>query len=144
MSLIDEIETLHAKLKQAEECFYIAFHNSAIGMAITDKSFKFLEVNRRLSHILNIPKDELVTKDYLYLTHPDDRQWDLLLGEEVKTGNLATYELHKRFVRLDGVSVWCIISVSVLPNDTLLHHIQETEVVMSALENNLKKQKEGA
>jgi PAS domain S-box-containing protein len=90
-----------------------AFHTATIGVAITDANGWFLEVNEAYCAITGYSPDELRERDFLSITHPDDRSRHLetsgTFGDE--SGTLV-YE--KRYVRKDQRVVWVRNNVSVM------------------------------
>ena len=60
------------------ELFESAFKFSGIGFALTSANGKCMKANRALSTILGYSEEELLTLDFMQVTHPDDLPADLL------------------------------------------------------------------
>ncbi|MCE9602313.1 MAG: PAS domain S-box protein [Gemmatimonadetes bacterium] len=83
-----------------------------IGMAVTSVSSKrWLHVNQTLCELLGYPRDELVTKTWAELTHPEDLPADVAAFERVLRGEANGYKMDKRFIRKDGAVVHATIDV---------------------------------
>jgi diguanylate cyclase (GGDEF)-like protein/PAS domain S-box-containing protein len=77
-----------------------------IGMAITSPITKcWLRCNDRLCEILGYPREELVEKTWMELTHPDDIEKSIVEFERVMRGESEGYALDKRFIRKDKTIV---------------------------------------
>lgn len=88
-------------LKESEQRFRSSFKSSAVGMAIVDEEGKFLEVNPAVSDILYYEEDELLKKNYLDITHPDDikKSYDRF-GQCLE--DFQPYNIEKRYLAKDG------------------------------------------
>jgi two-component system cell cycle sensor histidine kinase/response regulator CckA len=99
-------------LRLSEERFKSAVVNSPIGLAIVSLDGRFIEVNDALCRIVGYTPEELVTKTFQDITHPDDLEDSLLRGALLARGDVPAYQLEKRYVRKDGSSVWIQANVS--------------------------------
>ncbi|MCL4313019.1 MAG: PAS domain S-box protein [Actinobacteria bacterium] len=113
---IDERVRLSAEVEELLERFRLTFDNAPIGMMITEPTGNFIEVNQAFANIVGIPKDELVGKSFLSLTHPDDRESSSKAVAGLISGRLNNYSMRKRYVHADGHTIWADLSVSVVRN----------------------------
>src|SRR5262249_22600 len=88
-----------------------SFENAAIGIAHVAPDGRWLRVNAALRRILGYPADELVTKSFQDITHPDDLAADLAQVELMREGKIDSYDLDKRYLRKDGTIVWGRLTV---------------------------------
>jgi PAS domain S-box-containing protein len=89
-----------------------------IGMAITSPTTKrWLHVNQTLCALLGYPREELVTRTWAELTHPDDLAADLHLFEEMLSGRRDGYVMDKRFMRRDGAAVHTTLDVKAIRSE---------------------------
>ena len=92
-------------LVDSEAGFHALFELSGIGMVQADPpSFRFTRVNQRFCEIAGYAAEELMTKTYIGLTHPQDRQRDMnglarVLHLQAKTDS---WSIDKRCLRKDG------------------------------------------
>jgi diguanylate cyclase (GGDEF)-like protein/PAS domain S-box-containing protein len=90
------------RLEESEERFRFAMHYSSIGMALLDPNGRWLGVNPALCKILGYDESELLTRDALSITHPDDRFADGPQIRQVLLRQIEAYRATKRFIRKDG------------------------------------------
>lgn len=100
--------------RQSEMRFRSYFELGLIGMAITSVDKGWLEVNDQLCRILGYPCDELVTKTWAELTHPDDLAEDVKQFNCVLNNEIESYTLDKRFITKDGRTISATISAKCL------------------------------
>lgn len=83
-----------------------------IGMAMTSPASKYwLRFNDRLCEILGYTREELATKTWTEITHPDDLNIDVAEFERVMRGETEGYAMDKRYLRPDGTVVHATIDV---------------------------------
>jgi PAS domain S-box-containing protein len=93
-------------LAESEARFRATFENAAVGIAHADPDGKWLRVNEALCRIVGYPVDELVTKTFQDMTHPDDLVAEVAQVELMREGKIDSYDIDKRYLRKDGVIVW--------------------------------------
>ena len=110
---ISEHKRAQAALQESEEKFRSIFENAPLPMGLADiQTRRILRVNAALQQWLGYSYDELYAMTYLELTHPDDVDSSLRLNQEMKMGQLAHFQLQKRYIRKSGDVVWARISTS--------------------------------
>lgn len=102
---------------KSEKLFEQAFHYSAIGLALVDLNGRCLVVNEALCEMLGYESTELTSKSYIDVTHPDDLEMDQKAREFVLEEN-TFYQLEKRYVRKNGTTIWGLVSLSLVRDDT--------------------------
>ena len=102
------------KLEESEERFRFAMHYSSIGMALVDPNGRWLAVNPALCKILGYEESELLSRDALSITHPEDRFADGPQIRQVLLRQVEAYRTTKRFIRKDGAVVWTEIAGSLV------------------------------
>ena len=98
----------HANLQR----FHAYFDQSIIGLAITTLDKGWIEVNAAMCATLGYPRDELLGLSWTELTHPDDLDADLTQFHRMLDGEIASYEMDKRFIHRDGHVVYSRLAVS--------------------------------
>lgn len=100
------VERYGAAIKDNSERFRSAFDHSAIGMALVSPEGRWLQVNRALCALLGYSEPELMAKDYLTITHPDDLATALTNIRQLLKGKIPSYQTEKRYVHKQGHEVW--------------------------------------
>jgi len=102
--------------QQKSERRWRAIHeNSAVGIAVVDLQWRFVNANPAFCRMLGYTQEELLGYSVLELTHPDDRNITDQRLHHLLDGRLQTYHHQKRFLHKDGHSLWTRSSVSVIP-----------------------------
>jgi PAS domain S-box-containing protein len=103
-------------LRDSERRFRTLFESASVGIAQVGVDRRFLEVNQALCDMLGYTRDELLTKTFDDVTHPEDVRSNLTLFSRGMAGELAQYEMEKRYLHRDGSVVWAHLSTSILRN----------------------------
>ncbi|HEU0175270.1 MAG TPA: PAS domain S-box protein [Blastocatellia bacterium] len=106
----------HKKIQAArggEAWFRAIFENAAIGIARVAPDGRWLDVNQRLCDIVGYTREELMTKTFSDITHPDDLESDWNQARRLLAGEIENYSMEKRYYRKDGSIVWVSLTVSV-------------------------------
>jgi PAS domain S-box-containing protein len=104
--LIAERVGVERALAESEARFRASFENAAVGIAHVTNDGRYLHVNEALCRFLGYPADELVTKSFQDVTHPEDIASDLQCIEQMREGKIDHYDIEKRYLRKDGAIVW--------------------------------------
>jgi PAS domain S-box-containing protein len=98
----------------SEARFRATFENGAVGVARVGPDGRWLEVNQRLCDIVGYTREEMLTKTFADITHPDDLPQDLKEARRVWAGEIETYLREKRYHRKNGSVAWVKLTVSVV------------------------------
>ncbi len=104
-------------LRESEERFRGVFEQSSSGIMLSDFEGRILEVNPSFSRVLGYSGQELVGRNIVDLTHPEDRKIEQAKAMELKEGRLEAFRLEKRFLGRDGRIIWAEIGMSGLHDD---------------------------
>ena len=106
-------------LLNSEAGFRAMFELPGIGMAQADTpAFRFTRVNQKFCEIAGYSAEELLTKTYIGLTHPQDRQRDMKGLTRVLRAKTDSWSIEKRCVRKDGSVIWVGVNGAALRDDT--------------------------
>ncbi|RJX33388.1 MAG: PAS domain S-box protein [Desulfurivibrio sp.] len=114
---IDKRNMAEKALRESEKRFRATFEQAAVGIALVSPRGGWLRVNRKLCAIVGYPEDKLRQLTFQDITHPDDLDTDLDFYRQVLAGEISTYSLEKRYIRLDGSPVWINLTVSLVRDD---------------------------
>jgi PAS domain S-box-containing protein len=113
--LLSEVEKA---LRLSDAGFSAMFELSGIGMIQADApGFRFTRVNQKFCEIAGYAAEELLSKTYIGLTHPDDRQRDMTDLARILRGQANSWSIEKRCVRKDGSLIWAGVHGAVLRDD---------------------------
>jgi PAS domain S-box-containing protein len=96
----------------SEAYFQATFENAPVGIAHVTADGRWVRVNRALSRILGYSADELTTMSFRDLTHPDDLAAANARFDQLRDGSNDRYEVEKRYLRMDGTTVWAKLTLS--------------------------------
>jgi diguanylate cyclase (GGDEF)-like protein/PAS domain S-box-containing protein len=116
-------------LRQAESRFRSAFEEAPIGMSMIALDGRFLSVNRALCEITGYSRDELETRSFRCITHPDDTSADDEALRAMLAGEIAHQQTEKRYIHEDGRVVPVLLS-STLVRDAVgepLHVLNQVQ-----------------
>ena len=111
---IDARKCAEQALRENETRFRNTFDNAAVGIAHVGLDGHWLRVNGRLCEITGYGYEELMTRTFQDITHPDDLAADLTYVRQVLAGKIPTYSMEKRYLRKDGGIVWINLTVSLV------------------------------
>lgn len=105
-----ERRKMEEALRESEERFRKAFETAAIGKVIVSTDGRFLQVNPAFCKIVGYTEEELLTKTFKEITHPEDLETDLEQAQKLLRKETISYHLEKRYIRKDGQIVWILLS----------------------------------
>jgi PAS domain S-box-containing protein len=94
------------------EAFRIVFQNAGVGLGLAAPDARFLAVNDALCQMLDYSRDELLTKTFLEITHPEDLPKDRELAARYVAGEIQIFSVEKRYLRRGGAPIWVRVTVS--------------------------------
>ncbi len=114
-------------LARTQRAFEANFKNGAIGMAIIGPDGSWKQVNEKLCSMLGYNEEELNSKTFQDLTHPEDLEKDLALLADLSTGKISHYQMEKRYFRKDGSILKALLAAAVVRNSdgSVEHYISQ-------------------
>ena len=101
-------------LREREEQFRMTFDYGPSGMAMAGLDGRLLRVNKAFCSIVGYSTDELLSKTFGEITHPDDLALNVAMNEKLIRGEITHHEIEKRYIRKDGSAVSTILGVALL------------------------------
>ena len=102
------------ELQQSRARLKAIFDNAAVGISLTDRVGRYVQVNQRWSEMIGYPIEALYQLGPLDLTYPADREVNAEKMQQLIDGALDAYEIEKRYVRRDGSVFWGVLSVTAI------------------------------
>ncbi|HEY8201372.1 MAG TPA: diguanylate cyclase, partial [Actinomycetota bacterium] len=117
--IFDNTERRATELKLMEDLTRLrrTFETSPFGMAVVDRSGRFVDVNPALCGLLQTPASRLMATTFQAVTHTEDLQTELAYVRQMLDGAIHSYHMEKRFIRQGGHSAWVKLSCSSLGVD---------------------------
>jgi PAS domain S-box-containing protein len=109
-----ERQQAEAAVRASEELFRRAFDDAPIGISLVSPEGQFLRVNRYYCDLLEFSPGELLQMNFSEITHPEDLGADLDGFEQMRRGDLQTWQMEKRYITKSGTVVPVILNASLV------------------------------
>lgn len=105
-------------LQDSEAGFRALFELPGVGMFQADSpAFRFTRANRKFCELMGYSAEELLTKTYIGLTHPQDFKRDMSGLTQVLCGDADSWSIAKHCIRKDGSAVSVEVHAAVLRDE---------------------------
>jgi PAS domain S-box-containing protein len=101
-------------LRQSEEQFRNAFETSIHGMALVSLGGNFLRVNQAFCDMIGYPMERLLKLNLRKITNRDDYIMEMKKMKKLMKGDISYYQVEKRLIHKDDLTVWVIESNSLI------------------------------
>ena len=109
---IDEQKRVLAELQTSEARFRAMFENSGIGIALVGMDRHPIMVNDALVGMSGFSRDELLGKNGVDLSYPDDREIGMTELQKLVNGSGDMYQVERRYIHKNGHPYWVRQTVS--------------------------------
>jgi len=100
-------------LRASEERFKRLFKEAPMGIALVDSVTGLAyEVNSKYASIAGRTVEDILSINWMSITHPDDLQADLNNMAMLNSGEIPGFQMEKRYIRPDGSIVWIRMTVA--------------------------------
>ncbi len=104
---LTERQQTQARLEASENRYRALHDRSPVGICwVETQTGRFLEVNAKYCEITGRTEQDLLSRDFQSLTHPDDLAENCGKLQQLARGELRHYEMEKRYIRPDGSVRW--------------------------------------
>lgn len=100
-----------------ENEFKTLWESSVVGLALVSPDGHWLDANPTLCRFLEYSVPELKKRTFKDITHPEDVEADGGLANSVRAGDIAGYDLVKRYITKSGRVVWANLRVVGIVDD---------------------------
>ena len=111
--ITDRMHAEHA-LRESEERFHKIFDEGLTGMVLTSSDMGVFAANAAFCRMLGYNADEMTSKTFLDVTHPEHREQDRKNVEKLWRGEIPQYRTEKRYIAKNGVIRWGNLSTSLI------------------------------
>ncbi|MCQ8103762.1 PAS domain S-box protein [Methylomonas sp. SURF-2] len=105
------------KVRDSETYFRRIFDNALVGIAICDKSGRFIDGNGAFCHMLGYSRDEICQLGLSHVLYPDDAKLMLDNVEKLFAGELPFLQIEIRNISKSAEVLWVSKYLSLLPTD---------------------------
>ncbi|MEQ8463382.1 MAG: PAS domain S-box protein [Coleofasciculus sp. E1-EBD-02] len=105
---------VEAQLNECEDRFRASFEQATVGIKHVSTDGKVIQVNPKFCQIVGYTREQVLTRTWQDLTHPDDWASDRAILELLLAGTLDCHCQQKRYRHRDGSIVWVQITLSLV------------------------------
>jgi PAS domain S-box-containing protein len=102
-----------ARMRESEERFRQTFELAGSGIAHVIEG-RFVRVNRTLCEILGRAEADLIGKTVKEVSHPDDRDVTDADRARIRSGEIDSVRVEKRYLRGDGTAIWAEVVIALV------------------------------
>lgn len=111
---ITERKRAEEAVRESEARFRKVFEEGPIGMVLTSHDLRFFSANPAFCHMLGYTAEEMSSRTFLDVTHPDHRVTDRENVEKMWQGKIDHYRTEKRYIAKNGDIHWGSLSASLI------------------------------
>ncbi len=139
---ISDLKRAEAALRESEATFRAMFEVSSVGkIEIEPETGRFLRANAAMCKLVGYSEAELLALTVFDITHPDDRDRDRGLLRRMVSGELAVFDVEKRYIRKNGNAVWARVTANII-RDGSGRPLRDTAVVQDITARKEREEKE--
>lgn len=115
-------------LAKSEEQFRLTFELAPIGMALLQLDGRFLRVNRALCGVLGYTANELLSRFWQDITHPDDRTAGLIATKQLFQEEISHFQIESRYLTKGSKVIHAVLAITLVRDSQgkPLHFIAQT------------------
>jgi PAS domain S-box-containing protein len=111
---ISELKRNEEKLRQSEERYRAIYNQAFTGIALVSFEGVFLQVNQKLCEMMGYSENELLGRNFLEITHPEDKKAGIKEREKLMLGKKENYQVEKRYLHKSGKIIYTNLLVSLV------------------------------
>jgi PAS domain S-box-containing protein len=113
--LVAELRERTGSLRESEATFRAMFDFSSVAKVETEyETDRFLRANAAMCKLVGYSEAELLSRSFFDVTHPDERERDCALLRRMVAGELAAFDVEKRYFRKDGKVIWARTTANII------------------------------
>jgi formate hydrogenlyase transcriptional activator len=115
--VIERPSPTESVLRESEKRFRATFEQAAVGVAHSSLDGRLLLMNQKLCDIVGYTPEEILTKTYQEVTHPDDLEAEMEYARRLLAGEIKSCSYEKRYIRKDGAPIWVNLTASIVRDE---------------------------
>jgi PAS domain S-box-containing protein len=132
----------------AQELLRVFFEQAPTGKVIASVDGRILHANRAFCDFVGYSEEELQTRRFADISAPDDTARNQAANRRMHEGEIASYQLEKRYIRRDGTPITGLANVWLLRDEAGRPHLHLGQIIdissRAAVEQGLRDAKERA
>ena len=117
-----EYAELQKRLEERENLLQVSFSQAPMGMVQCGLDGLIWQANQQFCQIVGYTAQELRSRSFEDLTHPEDLNRELVWAKKLAKGEIDTYSLQKRYLRKDGAIARVSLRVNLVRDGNGLAH----------------------
>ncbi len=110
-----ERQRAEAALQQSEHMFRTVFDNAPIAMSLANvEDYGFVRVNAAHRQLLGYDDADIAHMNFTDCTYPDDVAANLHQTQQLRSGQLSSFQMEKRFIHKSGAILWTHMTVTLI------------------------------
>jgi len=130
------------KIINTELEFNAIFEQASVGITHIDSSGNFIAINTQFCKILGYTAEEIKSKKFEELTHPDDIDENVKKMNDLKVGKISDFTFEKRYFNKEQNIIWAKVHVYPLINSnkktisyiTIIEDISEKKLAVENIQ----------
>jgi PAS domain S-box-containing protein len=113
------LDEQRADLARSDATYRNLFYNDATANCEMDAATaRFTRVNDRMCEITGYSEDELLSRSFIDIAHPDDKEKAEEELKRLSAGEIEGFVVEKRYLKNDGEQFWGLVSVRALRDES--------------------------
>ena len=103
---VTESKKLELALTKSEEKFRLLFDKSPTAMGLANMKGKLINVNQSLCQLVGYSEEELLSRGCVDITHPENREKEKKLFNQLLSGEINSFSLEKRYITINNQIIY--------------------------------------
>jgi diguanylate cyclase (GGDEF)-like protein/PAS domain S-box-containing protein len=117
MQDVTDAKIAEQSLRESEERFRLTFDHSPVGISLTQPGGRALRMNAAICRITGYSEEDMRTRTFRAITHPDDVEALDASFERLFSGQDDWVRTESRCIRKDGAIIWVSLTSAVVRDD---------------------------
>ncbi|MGK7940979.1 MAG: PAS domain S-box protein [Crocosphaera sp.] len=111
---VSEWKKIEIALRKSEEKFRLLFEKSPTAMALADLEGHLIYVNPALCDLVGYREDELLGQRCYDITHPDDKENEYQLIQQLLSGKIQSVRIEKRYLTQNSQIIDALLQLTLI------------------------------
>lgn len=97
--------------------FESTFKEASVGLFHISLEGELVRINDELCRLLGYQRNELKSKDFEEISHPEDFEEEKQYIDDIMDGKIEQYSMKKRYIKKDLSTIWCKLKVKIVKDN---------------------------